>query len=118
MNNAKAPRRTCLAAALTIACLAGGTPSWAGEHEISDHEQARQAVADGRALPLATILDKVVPTLDGQLLGVELESEGFALIYELKVLAPDGRLTEVRVDAATGEILDVGKGSDDARADR
>jgi uncharacterized membrane protein YkoI len=41
----------------------------------------------------------------GQVLEVELESEGRGWLYEIKLLQPDGRLTRLKVDARTGEIL-------------
>ncbi len=118
MDKAKAPHRAVRAVVLAIVCVLAGFPARADDHETSDHEQARQAVTDGRALPLAKILEMVSPALRGELVGVELEVEGSNLIYELKVLAPDGRLAEFRVDAATGAIIEGGGRTHDAGADR
>jgi hypothetical protein len=55
-----------------------------------DHERVRAARKAGRVLP-------------GEVLEVELEHGHGRLIYEIKLLRPDGRLAELRYDAATGE---------------
>jgi YD repeat-containing protein len=72
----------------------------AGEDE--DQERARSAREAGRALPLAAILDRVRQSAPGVVLGVELEDEGGRVIYEVKVLRPDGRVRRLAYDAATG----------------
>jgi uncharacterized membrane protein YkoI len=70
-----------------------------------DHERALQAVQSGQVLPLAKVLALVEREHPGQVLEVELESEGRGWLYEIKLLQPDGRLTRLKVDARTGEIL-------------
>jgi uncharacterized membrane protein YkoI len=68
-----------------------------------DHDVARQAVERGEIKPLAEILQIVRDRLPGEIAGVKIERKGGRLIYELRVVA-QGRLLEVHVDAATGEI--------------
>lgn len=70
-----------------------------------DHERALQAVQSGQVLPLAKVLALVEREHPGQVLEVELESEGPSWLYEIKLLQPDGRLSKLKVDARTGEIL-------------
>jgi uncharacterized membrane protein YkoI len=72
-----------------------------------DHDLARRALEQGRALPLADILAKVTPRVPGKVIEVELEVDDGALVYDLKVLTPQGRLQEIEVDAATGRILEI-----------
>ena len=98
--------RPFLAVALAL-LLAGGGLAHAddgGEHE-EDHEAARRALEQGRALPLAEIRARVARRFPGEMIDVELERSGGRLVYELKVIGADGRLREVYVDATTGEIL-------------
>jgi uncharacterized membrane protein YkoI len=45
--------------------------------------------------------------LPGKVIEVELEVEDGVLVYDLKILAKDGRLVEVEVDAATSKVLKV-----------
>ncbi len=42
---------------------------------------------------------------DGKVLRVDRKIEGGAVVYRIRVLSPDGRLREFRVDAATGLML-------------
>ena len=76
-----------------------------GLADDDDHELARRALEEGRALPLAEILAKMKPDLPGKVIEVVLEVDDGTLIYDLKVLSPNGRLQEIEVDAATGKIL-------------
>ena len=95
---------TLLLAAL--AALAALVPA----HADDDEELARDALARGEILPLSEILDRVAADVRGELVGVELEraddgDDGVRLTYEIKVLSPDGDVTELYYDAATGDLL-------------
>lgn len=74
-----------------------------GDHH--DHERARRALEAGDILPLATLLERTGVEATGRLLEVELEREDGRLVYELKVLTPQGRVIEHYVDARSGTIL-------------
>lgn len=100
-------RRFCLVAFLLgIAC----TVAQAGPSK-HDHDHARRALASGEARPITEILQAVAAEVPGDVIDVEFERErrhGPAVwVYEIKIITPDGRLLEVRVDAATARILDV-----------
>ena len=92
------PPRMVLALLLAVMPLAH-----ARADEADDQERARSAREAGRALPLASILDRVRQSTPGVVLGVELEEEGGRVLYEVKVLRPDGRVRLLAYDAATGE---------------
>jgi len=92
------PPRMVLALLLIVLPLAH-----AGADEADDQERARSAREAGRALPLASILDRVRQSTPGVVLGVELEEEGGRVLYEVKVLRPDGRVRLLAYDAATGK---------------
>lgn len=70
-----------------------------------DQDRARKAWKEGRARPLADILDRLGDRLGGRIVGVELEGDDRRPVYEFKVVTPDGRLLEIDVDAMTAEIL-------------
>jgi uncharacterized membrane protein YkoI len=70
-----------------------------------DHLLARRALQEGRVLPLSEILGKVKTDLPGKVIEVELEVDDGIFVYDLKILAKDGRVMEVEVDAASGKIL-------------
>jgi uncharacterized membrane protein YkoI len=90
-------RALILAAALVAA--GGGTPSFA-----RDHDDARRAVEAGEIHPLADILDTVKGKLPGEVVGVKLEREAGAWMYEFRVVDDKGRLFEIHVDARNGEV--------------
>ena len=92
------PPRMVLALLLTVMPL-----THARADEDDDQERARSAREAGRALPLASILERVRQSTPGVVLGVELEDEGGRVLYEVKVLRPDGRVRLLAYDAATGK---------------
>ena len=75
------------------------------DDDDSDHNRASRAVEQGRARPLAEILNKVQARLGGEMIGVEFKRKDGRLVYKLKVVTATGRLREVSVDAMTGEIM-------------
>ncbi|TSE20959.1 Peptidase propeptide and YPEB domain protein [Tepidimonas alkaliphilus] len=70
-----------------------------------DHRRAREAVLAGEIRPLAEILQRVQPLLDGEIIATELEREHGRWVYEFKVLRSDGRVVEWSVDAREGNVL-------------
>lgn len=102
---------------LLLSALIACTPILLTPTPLLAHDDAgyaRRARLMGRALPLQQILDKVHRVMPGEVVKVELESEHYPseqhphkLQYEIKVLAHDGRLMEVKLDARTGEVTEI-----------
>ncbi len=69
-----------------------------------DHDVARRAVERGEIKPLAEILRALRDRLPGEVANVKLERDHGRLTYEFRIVSAQGRLLEVHVDAATGEI--------------
>ncbi|MDC7789081.1 hypothetical protein PQJ75_23310 [Rhodoplanes sp. TEM] len=92
----------------------GGPPPWAGRgrgegrrrRHRGDHDCALRALAEGRAKPLSEILPVIEKELGGQVIDVELEHCQGRIVYEVKVLRPDGRLIEGEMDALTGKRIE------------
>jgi uncharacterized membrane protein YkoI len=82
----------------TISLLA---PAFAGS-DLSER-QIRELVRQGRILPLERILERHREF--GRLLDLEVEAEHGMIIYELEMLGRDGRVRELEIDAANGDIL-------------
>jgi uncharacterized membrane protein YkoI len=78
-------------------------PAQAGDS--GGHERARRAVESGEILPLREILQRVERGTPGQVIEVELEREAGRWIYEIKLLATDGAMVELEVDARDGTVL-------------
>jgi uncharacterized membrane protein YkoI len=75
------------------------------QRQERDHDRARQAVRRGEVLPMAKVLERLYARIPGEVVGVEFEREDGRWIYEFKLVDRIGRLLEVQVDAATGNIL-------------
>lgn len=101
-----APLRPMIATALAVVVSAAAV---AGDGE-RDHERARRAVIAGEILPLSVIIERLATTHPGQVLEAELEREHGRWVYEIRLLAADGRRRRLEVDAASGRVLDPERG--------
>ena len=70
-----------------------------------DHDDARHAVESGEALSLSRILPLALRAVPGEVLDVAFGREHGRLVYEVQVLARDGRVRNVVLDARTGAVL-------------
>ena len=104
--------RLLLLSAVTASAL--GLPAFSPSASLNaraaddddDHEQARAALQQHKALPLAQILERIRPKLGGRIVGIEFEQEDGQYFYEIKIVTPDGQMREVYVDAGTAHILE------------
>lgn len=76
------------------------------EHERGGHELARQALEQGRVLPLRSVLEKIERDYPGQALKVEFEQEQGRFLYKIRLLQSDGRMVKLKVDAVDGRVLE------------
>lgn len=101
------PSRGCLLAAALLAGIGTGAARADPEygHGEYDHDRARAALERGEVRPLAEVLAAVEAAVPGDIIEVELEREHGRLVYEIKLIEPDGHVREVYVDAATAALL-------------
>ncbi|MEQ1617644.1 MAG: PepSY domain-containing protein [Terricaulis sp.] len=78
-----------------------------GRGRSGDHDEAREALEHGEALPLAQILSLALRAVPGEILEIELEREHGRLLYEIEILARNGWVRKVILDARTGAVLGV-----------
>jgi uncharacterized membrane protein YkoI len=95
-----------LVAALAL-LLAVQTPATADDGlRCLSRNQQRAAIAEGRAVPLAIARRTVRLKMSGELVKARLcHQSDDHLIYLLTVLARDGKVRQVTVDAANGAVL-------------
>ena len=82
-------------------------PGQALRADDSDHELARDALQQGRVLPLRQVLDKIEREYQGQVLKVEFEHDDGRFIYEIRLLQQDGRMAKLKIDAVDGRVLQI-----------
>lgn len=95
---------------LIILAIAVSNPAIARHGRDDDdigHEAARRLLESGKILSLDEILARVSQRVPGKLIETQLEYDDGLIMYDLKILRPDGRVQEVEVDAATGEIIKI-----------
>lgn len=72
-----------------------------------DQDDARDALRQGKVMPLAAILEIVGRRVPGTVLDAELETEDGVLTYKIDVLSEAGRKTRVRLNARSGAVIAV-----------
>jgi uncharacterized membrane protein YkoI len=102
-------RMTLLTAILMLLCiglvwLPNARPV-ALAHEDHDEELARQALELGEVVPLDHVIATLREAVPGEVSSVELEKENGTWVYEFKIISPEGRMLQVRVDAKTGQLI-------------
>ena len=94
--------------ALLVGALCGAlAPAVRADDDARDHDQARQALEQGRVLPLRQVLDKIEREQRGQVLKIEFEHDDGRYIYEIRLLQADGRMAKLKVDAVDGKLLSI-----------
>ena len=68
-------------------------------------EKVRELVESGTILPLEEILKRNAPGIGGRIIEIEVERKRGIYLYEIKVLRPDGRYREMKIDARTGAMI-------------
>lgn len=89
-----------------IALLGLGLGGCEREHSAPPPPRpAARSVASPDLLPLPQVLAAAARVAPGEVVRVELEGEDERRVYEVEILAANGRLIEVKIDARTGAVL-------------
>ncbi|MEQ9691378.1 PepSY domain-containing protein [Bauldia litoralis] len=102
-------RKSLPALLLGMTLLLAGATAPVDEAEaancLSDRD-ARSAVQSGQAVSLSKMIKRIQSTTGGEIVPPpKLCKQGGQLVYIVNVLSPDGKVTKVTVDAASGSIL-------------
>lgn len=96
---------TALVLAVASATMVAGLAISPVHASKDDQVEARELLQRGEILPLGRILQIVQERVPGDIIEVELErSDKHGWEYEVKVLANNGRVLEVDINARTGAI--------------
>jgi hypothetical protein len=85
----------------------GSSGHGGGDNDRDDQKKARDAVKDGKAVPLREVMRAVKSKYKGDVVSVKLRGKGSRLTYRIKMVADDGRLLTIDADARTKRILKV-----------
>ena len=83
--------------------LALAAPVHAGD---DDHDRARAAVERGAILTLNRILEVAARDTPGRVIDVELDEDDGTYVYDVEIIGRAGQIVELKIDAATGRILE------------
>lgn len=87
-----------------------GAPVVAAEPPARGAEQSESdvlaAVEAGKAVPLSSLMPDVRTRTGGEIINAKLVQTGNALLYVVRVLAPDGRVSTEYYDARSGEYVE------------
>lgn len=78
-----------------------------GSRKSSPPRGVSESLRSGSVLPLEQALEIQARELPGEVLKVELEDEHGRAIYEIKVLAGDGRVRKIKLDAKSGLLTEI-----------
>jgi uncharacterized membrane protein YkoI len=95
--------------ALLLAVAAGAFFVGNRHAEEQAHSKRQTGInLQGRpVIELGLALDKATQLVPGDVLKVELESDDDRYLYEVKVLADDGRVREIKLDAQDGSLVEI-----------
>ncbi|QVL47310.1 MAG: PepSY domain-containing protein [Thiocapsa sp.] len=96
-------RLTAITVAIGLLSVTGG--AFAGDR--LDHDEIKQLRETGQILPMGEVMASAQTVQPGQLVEAELEREreDGGYLYEIKILAADGTVHKLYLDAATGEVI-------------
>ena len=96
---------------LLLAVAIGAGSYFLGTHYSGrDRKHNRHEVIDVQGTPvidLSTAIDLTLQKVQGEVLKVELENEDGRYVYEVKILATNGRVREVKLDAKDGSLIEI-----------
>ncbi len=113
-------KRTWIIIGVAVLLLAGGIGAYVVSRQAGGHWRPSPgagvgAVASGsrvlvqgqQVMELARALEIADTHVHGEVLKVELERDDDRFVYEIKVLADNGRVREIKLDAYTGGLIKI-----------
>lgn len=97
--------RTWRAALVLVGSLVASSTGVGAADRGHDQEQARRALEAGEILPLDEILQELQQRYAGTVVELELDREDGRWVYEVELVAPDGRLLKLLIDAKSKQLL-------------
>jgi uncharacterized membrane protein YkoI len=113
-------RRFAIAAVTVIgSMLALSAPAWSDEKGKKDKEEAKvsELVKDAKVT-----IDQAIKTasekVQGTVVEAELEKKHGKTVWEVEIVAADNKVTEVHIDAATGDVIDTEEKKEEKKGEK
>lgn len=93
-----------------LAAVAGAAfifGSYQARQDRSQDRDSRMSLQGKSVIDLGKAIDLAIRRVPGDVLKVELENEDGRFVYEVKVLAADGRVREIKLDAQDGSLIEI-----------
>ncbi len=90
-------------------CTGAALPAFTAHHALAgeDHVAARKLHEAGKILSLEEIVDRARTHKAGDILETELEFKRDRYVYEVEILDAGGQVWELKLDAGTGELINM-----------
>jgi uncharacterized membrane protein YkoI len=110
--NCYAMKKYWISAAILLLAAAIGAGAYllGTHHSGQDKKHDHHEVIDfqgTQVIDLATAIELTLQKVQGDVLKVELENEDGRYVYEVKILATNGRVREVKLDAKDGSLIEI-----------
>lgn len=99
------PWRWCFLAAALMMAMPASPGAAADNLRCLSPQERRAVIAAKKAMPLARAMRAVGKRVPGETVRAELCEANSRLVYQLTILARNGRVTRATVDAVTGQLL-------------
>jgi uncharacterized membrane protein YkoI len=99
--------------------LALGAPAWSDEKGKKDKEETKVAelVKDAKVT-----IDQAIKTasekVQGTVVEAELEKKHGKTVWEVEIVGADNKVTEVHIDAATGDVIDTEEKKEEKKGEK
>lgn len=70
-----------------------------------DADEARELKQSGQIMSLETLIAQLRQDYPGQIIEIELDDRDDRYVYDIELVDDEGVVIELRIDAATGEVL-------------
>lgn len=101
-------KRLWIIIGVAVLLLAAGIGTYIANRQPVEPAKGQQVLLQGQqVMELARALKVADTHVHGEVVKVELERDDDRFVYEIKVLADNGRVREIKLDAHTGALIEI-----------
>jgi uncharacterized membrane protein YkoI len=99
-------KHLALSALIVGALCVASTPAWSDKGHKGKHEGHVADLAKDAKMTIDQAIKAASEKVPGTVVEAELEKKHGKTVWEVEVLGADGKVTEVHIDAASGDVID------------